>query len=231
MNSRTPERLVALAPIILLFTLTSSAASLERHVLVQRKAPPNPELAEFIRKGWKDLEPQAVAWDRELAEKGFITAPDAVVQQGRDHKVAITTLTARLADIRNLGFVPVVLEGAEVSRASLVGIGGSAPAKDGRVHQIVRKYRHPELGDIFIDEYSFATDPDVTEYAVQKARGNIYIHGDPASVWPMRSPEGSERTNISYYTDSVMYSVDVYRTLPIGSSELAVLEQFVQALH
>ncbi len=214
----------------LLFLINASAATVERHVLVERKAPPNDALVQFRRQGWEDLIPQALAMDREIEENGFAVVPKATVNHGKERNANIAALT-RVSGIQNLGFSPAVLQGPEIQSAQLVGVSGSVPSKDGLVHGLVRKYRHPDLGDIFISEYSFATDPDVTEYAVRKATGNLYINGEPASVWPMRAPDGSERTNITYYTKSVIYSVDVYKTLPIGSSELAILERFVQALY
>lgn len=220
--------------LLITFALTVSSfcngSTYERHILVQN-VQQSAETTAFIEEAWAELAPQIQAMDEAIELNGFALVSKELVEFNiafLDSLVLVPNLDESAID---LGYTPIDLDGREIRRAKLIGAGSKIPSQDGLTYSIVRKFKHPILGIIYLDEYAFATDPDVGTYAVRKAKGNILVNGIPATVTPLQAPDGTGKTTVKYYSDTVMYSVYVMKSIPIGSSEFHVLESFVQALY
>ncbi|WP_334078365.1 hypothetical protein [Microbulbifer sp. M83] len=130
-----------------------------------------------------------------------------------------------------LGFSPINLEGSEFDRAELVRLGGD-PSSDGAIHSLTYQFQHPILGIVFLTEYSFLTDPDVTRLRVREASGNILVNGKPATLAPVKYKKaGGGATTVRFYTDTKLFSIHVFDTITRDHEKFDKLNALAQALH
>ena len=184
--------------------------------------------AEIAREAVTEAAPLLARMGEELSENGYVLASQEEIDRARKW-LKIATRTSVDA-IENLGFDPVNLSRSEFDRAELRGVGGTY-SKDGLVHRLYYRFSHPELGLVMLEEYSFATDPDTVRLTVSRPLGNIWINGLPGTAFALSTPEGTAgRTTVKYFTESKMYSLHVFRTIPIDSEAFAGVERLAQAL-
>jgi len=123
---------------------------------------------------------------QEMRENGYIQ----IDRRGHAHEASILSKTNDLkpspAMLAGLKFDPLDVSGGPLTKSVYLGAIDPLEGSSDESHYVTQVVKHPMLGIISIDEYSYATDTRRTRYAISAPPDNVYVAGFPAGYVAMR---------------------------------------------
>jgi hypothetical protein len=136
-----------------------------------------------------------------------------------------------------LTFTPLSFDRGPLKHAQYVGAydrqGALALTGDNSsISQVTHVLQHKELGRIFVDEYSFATDDSLTQYAISAPSNNIYVSGYPADYFVVRDRKNLDIgfTEVEFCTGDKHIHIRVFQPIAEYSSDFKLLEEIANSL-
>ena len=184
---------------------------------------PEPTTANGIAelKAWEDTRAAileegrktALAAYRRIAEdmrtQGYSIAPDeALVPYD---SVAVSASARRQSEVA-YGYTPLDPSAGVLSEGDFRGVN-AGPESDGQVHRAQYVYYFEDIGDVFVDELSFATIPD-SRISVSRPTGNVEINGFPATYSAMRNEDNTKGvTQMFWITQNKLFTITTFSTI------------------
>jgi len=167
--------------------------------------------------------------ESDMRDKGYSIAPDENLS-AYDSVVA-NPASARSLSVVAFGYTPLDLTKGILQQGEFRGIN-TAPASDGQVHRAQYLFYFDGLGDVVVDELSFATIPN-SRISISRPTGNVVINGHPATYSAMRNRNNTKGlTQIFFITDSKLFTVTALSAITRSESEkLEKLISVAEQLH
>lgn len=130
-----------------------------------------------------------------------------------------------------LGYRPISVVGTPLD-GNLVGVMLYLPDEKGRHHQVAYLFDVPDLGYVYLNEDSYATNPGLAGLGVGAAFGNVSVNDQPGSFILSRNEAGTVgQTDVWIALNGKWMNLRVYRPLLPGTSERTIFDEITQALN
>lgn len=159
-----------------------------------------------------------------MSTNGYIVAPEQAVN------ALYPAFEDSLEDLApELGYEPMSLKGTPFDGVPTAVWG--KPEEGGGIHSILYQFDFPQLGKVYLSEFSYSTSPITSYAAVVQPFGNIIINGQLATLYVYKADSGEGYSQVEVAIDGRLLELTVLEALEPGNEKLQVFKDLASYLN